>query len=84
ALQNEIEATNLVVRTEKELRAVAENNLMTTAHFLKVQLFEKDTAEFEAHLKAELLETHIACEIAQTEKLKQKLTKMKEALLKQK
>ena len=47
-LQSEVEAMKLEVRVEEQLRAVAENNMETTTHGLKLQLFGKDTAEFEA------------------------------------
>lgn len=53
ALQNEMEAMKLEVCVEKQLRVVAENNVETTTHCLKVQLFDMDTAEFEARSKAE-------------------------------
>lgn len=84
AFQNEAEAMKLEVRVEKQLRAVAEQNVETSAHCLRVQLFEKDTAEFEARSKAEELEKDLAFEKAQTEKLQKRLSEMKEALLKQK
>lgn len=54
--KKEVEAKKLEVWAEKQLRIVAENSLETSTHCLNVQLFEKDTAEFEAHAKAKLLE----------------------------
>ncbi|XP_044076876.1 coiled-coil domain-containing protein 157-like [Siniperca chuatsi] len=84
ALQHEVGAMKLELRVAKQLRAVAENNCETTTHCLKVQLFDKDTAEFEARTKAELLEKDLIFERAQAQKLQMKLSKMEEALLKKK
>lgn len=47
-LQKELEAMQLEVRLEKQLRKLAEHNTETTTESLKVQFSDKETAEFEA------------------------------------
>ncbi|XP_071340613.1 sarcolemmal membrane-associated protein-like [Trachinotus anak] len=76
-LQEEVQAMKLEV--EKQLHRVAESNLETTTHSLKVQLFDKEAAELEARSKADL-EAHLALERAQTEQLQRSLDNMKAAL----
>ncbi len=83
ALQNELGAMKLRLSAEKQLCAVAENNLDAITHCLKVQLLDKGIAELEARSKAEQLEEDLSTERAEAQKLRTKLRKMEEALLKQ-
>ncbi|KAG8004310.1 hypothetical protein GBF38_009251 [Nibea albiflora] len=78
-LQSRLEAMTLELRLEKHLRATAENNAQMAAHSFSIQLFDKDTAEFEARSKAEQLEADLAFERTQTQTVQEKLNKLQKA-----
>lgn len=65
ALKKEVEVMKQEVHAEKQLRLQAEKNLETSTQCLKVQLSDKDTAEFEARKKAEELEKDLLFERSQ-------------------
>ncbi|KAG8003936.1 Disks large-like protein 1 [Nibea albiflora] len=81
-LQSQLEAIKLELRVEKHLRATAEYNTQLTAHSLSIQLFDEDTAEFEARSKVEQLEADLAFERTQTQKVQEKLNKVQQAFAK--